>query len=84
MFNKYTNGKGHTVLANDKVYNLFYKDKGYYPKTGEKGKDPALSGANPHTEHTRAWYMHELDTKGIEYRQNDRLDTLKELYTEEV
>lgn len=70
LFNKYTNDKGHVVLANDKVFNLFYKSKGYKPL----GQDTE--------EYTRKEYMEMLDNLKVEYRQNDRLDTLKGLYEE--
>lgn len=67
MFNKYENEQGHTILANEKVYSIFYKHKGY---------KPVGTPAEP----TRKEYMDLLDNLGIEYRKNDKLETLKELY----
>lgn len=75
MFQEYTNDKGHVVLANDKVYQMFYRHKGYR-LVGDVGERTA----NPHTPATRKWYMFELDSLGAKYAVTDRLDTLEGLY----
>ena len=67
MFNKYENEQGHTILANEKVFKLFFSNKGYKPV-----ETPA--------EPTRKEYMVLLDELKVEYRRNDKLETLKELY----